>query len=184
MFQPMTGAGDSLTAGLSLGAGDPVGVPVLGAGNYLNFSAQGYVLATLYQNYSGRQAANGDWVGQEGGYTLRMYAPTGSFEHGPYLVKVIDANGQGWPIDEAGCHSTQLGQGANCRPRFANTVLDFATPRVPEGLFSVRVTDARGMVFDVPVGFRAVRTPYSREVATIRARLPEPVYNPYPEGEA
>lgn len=182
MFQPAAGAGESLAQGFSLGAGDPVGVPVLGAGNYLNFSAQGYVLATLYQNYSDRLPANGDWIGQEGGYVIRLYAPTGSFEFGPYLVKLIDANHQGWPITEAGCHSTIIGQGANCRPRHANTVLDFATPVIPEGLFSVRVTDARSLSFDIPVTVRAVPAPYSREVSTIRARLPEPVYNPYPEG--
>lgn len=183
MFLPSNGAGDELSPNfVSFGAGDDLQSPAPGAGNYLPFGAQGFVAVVLASNLSGRHTDDPTWYGQEGGYVVRLHSPNRAFDRGPYRVKLIDANGQGWPLTEPSCHSTEAGFGYECTPRFANTILQFAVPSTPQGIYRVRVYDADGLMDDVPVYLRAVPTPDSREVTTIRQRMPNTVYNPYPEG--
>jgi len=176
-----TGAGDSLTFGLPAGAGSPVGEVGFGAGDYFPLSAGGFAVVTLATFLSGRVAADGDWVGEEGGYIISLYAPSGVFTDPEYLVKLRDANHQAWPLTEAGCHSTFAGLAHSCRPQFAGTLLQFASPRVPRGVYRVQLTGASGVAYSIPVTLRSVPQPSSREVWTIRRRLPNTVYNPFPE---
>jgi len=181
MSQPTSSADNAIDFGLPFGADQGAGDPVLGAGDYLPFSSSGFFVSMLQNNLSQRPSGQGDWVGEEGGYILRVVSPTAAFEHFPYRVKLMDANNQGWPIDEAGCHGTLVGMAHNCYPKFANTVLDFASPQVPTGLYTVQVIDSRGIEYLLPLEIQAVPTPWSREVMTTRSRMPGPVYNPYPD---
>lgn len=182
MYGPASGCGDFITQGVPPGCGDSAGLLALGAGNFIPFEAQGFMLLGLYSNASGREAADSNWVGEEGGYVLRLYAPTGALTHAPYHVQFLDAFGQTWPLAEPSCHSSMIGDGLDCYPRYANTILDFATPLCPQGIHRIKVTDSRGQQYVIPVTVRAVPTPWSREVDTIRARFDADVYAPYPEG--
>jgi hypothetical protein len=182
MYHPTNGAGDYQGAWLSFGAGDDLLFPAPGAGNYLPLTAQGYAIVGLASNLSGRLADDPSWVGREGGYVIRLHAPTRAFNRGPYRVKLVDVTGQAWPLTEPSCNSTEAGFGYECTPRFANTILQFATPPMPQGVYTVRVYDADGLAHTLPVSLRSVPTPDSREVHYIRQRMPNTVYNPYPEG--
>jgi hypothetical protein len=183
MYPLTNGAGDFLSPNfISFGAGDDLSSPVPGAGNYLPFSAQGFAAVVLASNLSGRLADDPTWYGQEGGYVVRLHSPNRAFTNGPYRVKLVDASGQGWPLTEPSCNSTEAGYGYECTPRFANTILQFAVPPTPQGLYRIRLYDADGLAAEVPITLRAVPTPGSREVLTIRQRMPNTVYNPYPEG--
>lgn len=177
---PSSGAGDYLGTGLTHGAGDEAHPLAMGAGNYLNFEQQGFDIIQLERDFLRGADVDGNWVGNEGGYVLQLFSPSGAFEHGPYRVKLVDSAGQTWPVDEGGCHSTQVGKGIVCEPQRRNTIIQFATPRAPRGTFYFRVWDARGLAFSLPVIVRLVAPGRSREVTSVRT-LPNTVYNPWPD---
>jgi hypothetical protein len=64
MYGPTTGAGDTIGLGQPAGAGDPISLLPMGAGNYLPFTAQGFLLVGLYSNTSGRINPDGNWIGE------------------------------------------------------------------------------------------------------------------------
>lgn len=176
---PTSGAGDFLDTGLTAGAGDVLHPLSMGAGDYLDFAQQGFHVVSVEQNILVGANVDGNWVGNEGGYVLQLFSPAEAFEHGPYRVKLLDRFNQAWPITEAGCHSTEVGKGALCTPRFRNSILQFSTPRAPRGVFRVRVWDARGLEFTLPLTVRLVLPGQSRAVRSVRT-LPNTVYNPWP----
>jgi hypothetical protein len=185
MAFPFTGGGDSLSFGLPRGGGDALPLPGLGGGNYLTRvpDAIPYALISLETQGPITMEDGHVWVGEEGGYLLELNSPLPLWadENKAYLMQLVDAVGQTWPLLEPGCHSGEAGLGPVIIPAKAGHALKFASPRAPEGYYTIKITSSAGTVTTPSLLIRVVPKPSSREVNSVRAMFPNTVYNPYPD---
>jgi len=80
--------------------------------------------------------------GDMGGNLVWLYAPLPGFPiRGPYEVRLVDADGNYWPdANETGCYSALAGFGDDCEANRSREFLAFTLPKVPQGLYGVRLT--------------------------------------------
>lgn len=188
MSFPFGGGGDYLDFGFPAGGGAALGgatLPGLGAGDYLTRvpAAIPYGLVSLEAAGPTTLVDGYVWVGEEGGYFLELSSPIAlwSNPNKAYLIQLVDATGQSWPLLEPGCPSGEPGLGAVILPRKEGRALQFASPRAPEGHYFIRITDSTGITSTPPIPVRVVPKPSSRHVNSVRAMFPNTVYNPYPD---
>jgi hypothetical protein len=185
MAYPFTGGGDRLDFGLPAGGGDLLPFPGVGGGNYLTRVplAVPYQLRSLEADGPTTQEDLYVWVGEEGGYFLELSSALAIWrdENKAYIIQLVDAVDQTWPLYEPGCHGGEPGLGAAIIATKGGHALQFASPRAPEGYYSLRITDSAGFIYEPPIKVRVVPKPSSREVNSVRAMFPSTVYNPYPD---
>lgn len=185
MSFPFTGGGDSLSFGFPAGGGDVLPRLGLGGGDYLTRvpAAIPYGLVSLETQGPITMEDGHVWVGEEGGYFLELNSALALWadENQAYLIQLVDAVGQTWPLLEPGCSSGEPGLGPVILPRKAGHALQFASPRAPEGYYTLKITSSAGAVSSPPLLIRVVPKPSSREVNSVRAMFPITVYNPYPD---
>lgn len=79
--------------------------------------------------------------GDDGGALVELYATGGTFPvRGPYLVRLVDADGKAWPPESRpGCYSAIAGGGDRCEANRSREFLRFALPKLPQGAYGVRL---------------------------------------------
>lgn len=199
MTFPFTGGGDYLNlfggAGgpeLPAGAGDVARMTPMriGGSNELRRISAAVPFSVRYASELGPVVVEDGAVivGEEGGYYLEIVTPVENYfqlvpEVLPHFVKLIDVTGQSWPLTEPACYGGVPTLGHVLIPRSSGTVLRFATPRAPEGVYTIEVTRPDGWVslLSHAVHVRVIPAAFSREVSTVRSMFPSTVYNPYPD---
>jgi hypothetical protein len=199
MMFPFAGGGDYLNlyggAGgpeLPAGAGDvALGVPTrLGGSNDLRRIAAAIPFTLSYAHNFAPVVVEDSavLVGEEGGYYLELSTTVENYfqvtpEVLPHTIKLIDVDGQSWPLTEPACYGGVPTLAYVLIPRSNGTVLRFATPRAPEGAYTIQVARPDGWTITTAhaVNVRVIPAAFSREVTTVRSMFPSEVYNPYPD---
>jgi hypothetical protein len=163
------GAGD-LEGILSMGAGDPLGFLTLQAG----VRVIGSEFIWDIRNATSRQSSPVEYS-QQGGALIDVVSTISPWPAGTYKIRVASVLGQTFPQVFPNAHSGIEGKNDEIVPIHAS-VLRFAMPRVPLGVYSIRITHD-SQVMEIPDAIRAVPDPSSLEVNRFRGFFNVEVYS-------
>jgi len=114
--------------------------------------------------------ADGQAIPDDGGTVINLTANW--MEEGPYSVRLLDAESTLFPV-ATDCYSAVPGQGNVCYTDAAKGVLKFSTPRLPVGIYSIRLQWGAGNEVTLSNALTVVRRNRSINTVRIRTRYPK-----------
>lgn len=175
-----SGAGNSVFGG----AGDPAGYLSTGAGDPTSFSSirdYVYVVGSEFIWYPGDEndrtrQASPILYPQQGGALIDLVSTTHPWPQGVYNIQLVSVLGVEYPTTTDGASAAIEGKGSRVQPIFGRSVLRFAMPRVPIGVFDIRVR-SNGNQMDLQKVIRSVAPETSLEVNRFRTFFNVEVYS-------
>lgn len=166
------------------GAGDPVGYLSMGAGDPTGFLALRtyvYVVGSEFLWYPGHEndrtrQASPLMYPQQGGPLIDLVSTGAPWPAGDYNIQLVSVLGAEYPNLTDGASAAIEGRRSRVSPIFGNTVLRFAMPRVPIGVFDIRVRHD-GMTMDIQQAIRSVPGETSLEANRFRSFFNIEVYS-------
>ena len=174
-----SGAGNGLYGGAgdlydtrSTGGGDPIGFYGLRDGVYVVGSE--FLWYPGDRNDRTRQASPLIYS-QQGGSLVDLISTLGPWPDGEYNVQLLSVLGATYPNLSPGAESAIEGRRDRLPPLFGNSLLRFAVPRCPIGVYTIRIR-FNGLVMDLHNTIRTVPPGTSTEANRIRSFFNAEIY--------
>jgi hypothetical protein len=170
------GAAGTPEDAISTGAGDPF-LSVL-TGEDIRLYPSNLVWEFLEEGSTRSREAEALVFSQTGGELIDLAVPVGrTWPAGVYRIRLISVLDQIFPHDKPACFGAVEGAGPDIQPLYANTVLRFALPRAPIGVYDILVTDNTGRTLRILRAIRLAPASTSLEVNRYRTFFNPEVYS-------